>query len=194
MPTGTIAKVYQIEGRRKPGAVIFSDGKKFSTFERGPIAAATGNEGQLAEYSTEQNGEYTNLKTLRVIGAGTVNSAGVAPQPRGEIIDLGTERLTKATQEVAAAVRELTGVIAPYFTPQYVVKPTGLPPNGHPESTQPESAVDPVADEYEKLAEIVGSAAADAQFSALRKRHKTPEKLKAAAAALLAANGVEVQA
>jgi len=195
MATGTISRVYQIEGRKKPGAVVFSDGKRFSTFEPAPIAAATGNEGQVAEYTTEQNGEYTNLRTLRVLGsreavvvAGVLNAATA---PRGEIIDLGTERLTKATQDVAAAVREMNSNLIRFATvlvnaaaDQIGKAPVSLPDD-------PLVADDAITVAQARLAVEVGEDAAAAQFSAIMKKHKTDDARVAAAGALLAAHGIE---
>jgi len=193
MATGTIKQVYQIEGRRKPGAVVFSDGKRFSTFEPAPIKEATGNEGQVAEYTTEQNGEYTNLKTLRVLGsreAGMVG--GSAPQaPRAEIIDLGTERLTKATLDVAAAVRELVRAVLGGQRAAYGEGQGGQDSNKPPEAAKSFTDPDPIAVAQARLACEVGEDAAAAQFSAIMKRHKTDKARADAAGALLAAHGIE---
>jgi hypothetical protein len=179
MPTGTIKQVYQVEGNKKPGAVVFTDGQRFSTFDRPPIAAATGNEGQLAEYTTEQNGKYTNLKTLRVLGAG---AGAQQSAPRGEVIDLGTEKLTRATQDVAAAVREFTALYARLAGAAVTAMENTRP-------TPSAAAVDDLVAYEAALAASpdVGPEAAAAMFVAVRKAKDPLAKAKA----VLAANGVE---
>ena len=180
MPTGTIKNVYQIDGKKKPGAVVFTDGKRFSTFDRAPIAAATGQEGKVAEYTTETNGEYTNLKTLRIV-AGESSGTTATPAPRAGQSDPG---LVKAINDLTAAVGLLAANVAS--------RASGAGEEAVVKSSPVGNDTDPLAAAQSKLADAIGAPAADAQFTAIRKRHaKNPEKLAEAAKALLEANGVE---
>lgn len=185
MATGTVTNVYPKgptkSGKNGPGAVVFSDGAKFSTFSDADLSTAKGLIGQLAEYAVETKGQYTNLAGIK---AASNSASGPQPEPRG--IDfgakLGAEALVAAIKENAAALREMAAeyrkVAAGIFAPP--IQAPGEAP------IVLKTTVDPVPGMQSKLAAVVGDDAADAMFSAIKKRHgKSPEKLQAAAAELL---------
>lgn len=186
---GTIKQVYQIDrANNKPGAVVFDDHQRFGTFDAAVIKAATGNEGQLAEYTTETKGQYTNLKTLRIVGG------AAAPAASGGGLGVPNTALVDATKDVAAAVRELTAAIkarAATPTPAFIgVQSTAAYP-----APVAAPVADPAAAHEAALGKELGDDAAGAMFKALRKRYgKNPDKLIEEANELLAANGVSLEA
>lgn len=197
MPKGVITRVWPKKGRG-PGSVVFSDGGKHATFSDATLELASELVGQLVEYTLEQSTsqagvQYTNLGRLTPLGkpqfagsgngSGNVETGGNA-QSRGPaaVIDLEMRktaaRIATALEELVAEVRRQNNA----FTTVSGGTDTVAVTVG--------ASVDPIEAMQSLLANEVGDASAEAMFSALRKKHKTPEKLQEAAAALLGDHGI----
>lgn len=182
---GTIQKVWPIDGR-KPGSVVFSDGQKYSTFDRAQIQAAQGLIGQQIEFTTTQNGQYTNFGTI-------VRSMGQAAAPQGSpapAAGFDGETLA-ALVRIAEAVEKLVTQVGVLASNSLYPQQTAVTVLGA--DTVAPAPADPLEAYESALAAAVGPEAAKAQIAAIKKRHaKSPEKLEPALKALLVANGVEV--
>jgi hypothetical protein len=195
---GTISKVFQREGNTKPGAVVFSDGKKLTTFSDALIATALNGVGQIAEYTieiNEKNGKkYENLGSITLKGAAPAPAQSYNAPSESKGVDLGGAVVASAVKDLTAAVRELTSLLARQPRPA-VVPSAGQPGGTVPVTTAvPEQpAEDPIDAAQAKLADHIGSVdAAEAMFASLKVKHaKGPAKLAKAVEELLKAHGVQ---
>lgn len=151
--------INQRTGKNSPGTVKFTDGTKFSTFDKNVLTIAEQLKGQMVEYTTSQNGQYTNLASLKPV-SGPVNAPpqqpAYAPAPAPYVAPNGggtSDVAAIAIRELSAAVRELTSAIQ-RSTAGFAVVGGG---NGASAPVESPVVVDPVQNAIAKLGQALGS-------------------------------------